>query len=460
MRLTKNCLLTMVIIVIVGILLGQLLWVFNMYEANKQSLRVSLDDALTSGLKAELSERLNSAGEPLIIRYLPSSFIDNTDNDSTEFINRTIVSEDTTYHVRVKKNAQDVDQRIFQLILKQKSPLNVNRLNELFITAIVNSGFEEVRTSIELIDLEADTLVAQTGQLAQPRWKTITMDSVPIDIIETLGIRATVALSPHFFLRRMLIQLFLSLVLLAFAVIFTIYLYKTILHQQKVQKMHQDFVNSMVHEFKRPITKAVMMLEIAPSYLAKNEINRAVDYVNGSLRDLMVLASYTNKIQRHNHSDHDSLQLDLEPIMLAPYLKQLAATHAFNPSKTVHIDIVNESTREFIVVDRLHFTNMMDNLMENAVKYSGESVHITLNLKDDNRSLVIAIIDDGNGIPDSEKKRIFEAFYRGNALTKRRIAGFGLGLSYVKAVVEAHKGKIWVEDAPDKGSRFILQLPV
>lgn len=460
MKLTKDNLLTMVIIVIVGILIGQLLWVFNMYEAYKQALRVSLDEALTSALKTELSERLNSEGEPLIIRYLPSSFINYADYDTSEFINRTIVSEDTTYNVRVRKNAQDIDQRIFQLILKQQSPLDVERLNELFITAIVNGGFEQFRTSIELFDLVADSLVAQTSHLAQPRWKTITMECVPIDIIESLGIRATVALSPHFFLRRMLMQLVLSFVLLTFAVILTLYLYKTIIHQQKVQKMHQDFVNSMVHEFKRPITKAVMMLEIAPSYLAKNEINRAVDYVNGSLRDLMVLASYTNKIQRLNHSNHDSLQLDLEPLLLAPYLKQLAATHAFDPSKNVHIDIVNESIRESIVVDRLHFTNIMDNLMENAVKYSGETVHITLNIKDDGRSLVLAIIDDGDGIPDSEKKRIFEAFYRGNALTKRRIAGFGLGLSYVKAVVEAHKGKIWVEDAPDKGSRFILQLPV
>lgn len=113
-----------------------------------------------------------------------------------------------------------------------------------------------------------------------------------------------------------------------------------------------------------------------------------------------------------------------------------------------------------ITADRMHLVNIIDNLLENAVKYSRQSVDIEIDYrKRDNDNIRISIKDNGFGIPQSEYKNIFEKFYRGRRGVENNIAGMGLGLAYVRMLVEAHRGIIRIESELNNGSTFIIELP-
>src|SRR5690606_19470530 len=110
--------------------------------------------------------------------------------------------------------------------------------------------------------------------------------------------------------------------------------------------------------------------------------------------------------------------------------------------------------------DEVHFENIINNLLDNAVKYSNSPLHIEIETKSTARMLTISIKDNGIGMSQDTIRQIFEKFYRAHTGNLHNVKGFGLGLNYVKNVVIAHKGKIDVESTPGKGSTFILQFPL
>ena len=113
-----------------------------------------------------------------------------------------------------------------------------------------------------------------------------------------------------------------------------------------------------------------------------------------------------------------------------------------------------------IMADEVHFSNIIYNLMDNAVKYSGDHVKIEVSTTTNKNNVVIKIKDNGIGMSKETQMHIFEKFYRAHTGNLHNIKGFGLGLSYVKAIVESHKGKIKVDSAVGKGSTFTIELPL
>ncbi|WP_181182380.1 sensor histidine kinase [Sphingobacterium lumbrici] len=125
----------------------------------------------------------------------------------------------------------------------------------------------------------------------------------------------------------------------------------------------------------------------------------------------------------------------------------------------VKLDLSLRTKQTTIYADLLHFANIIDNLIENAIKYSNERVHIEITVTDAQDKLKITVKDDGLGILDSDLPHIFTTFYRSNDKEIQRRVGLGLGLTYVKALVEAHGGEIKVKSKFGMGSEFIVYFP-
>jgi two-component system phosphate regulon sensor histidine kinase PhoR len=160
-------------------------------------------------------------------------------------------------------------------------------------------------------------------------------------------------------------------------------------------------------------------------------------------------------------TDRQELQLNLKPIHVHDIIhKSLSNFNLQLQDKNGGAELHLNATHDLINADEVHFTNLISNLIDNAVKYSKDSLHIKITTSNTSKSLIIRIEDNGIGMSKETIKRIFEKFYRAHTGNLHNVKGFGLGLSYVKTVVDAHHGKIKVESVLGKGTTFIIDMPV
>jgi len=456
MKSQKQTLPFVVVVALLAILLNQVFWIVNMYRSYQQELILALNDGMERSLRKEVTERIHSLDGPMIISFSP---LDSINRDTSEIIERKIQTEDTTIYVKVKRNDPDVEFQILQYFLINDNPIKINQLKEYLLTELKNKGFKVYDSYIEYYDLKGDSLINQNKPEKWLPFSVVSTDTIPLDVLKSVGVKAFVSTSPRPILAKMSFQIVLSLLLIILASYCMIYLMRTIFRQRKIEKMRQDFVNAMVHEFKRPITNASTMLELIPHYLLKNNTKMVNEYLTGSLLEFKKLTAYTDRIQRISNNERERIQLEKVEVALNPFFERLIASHSANKYKPVEIEFMLNTSRETMKVDELHFTNVMDNLLENAIKYSGESVHIRILVHENSGKLEISVMDDGFGISNRDKKFVFDKFYRVIPKSNKKTVGFGLGLTYVKAIIEAHGGTIRVMDAPTKGSVFVLSLP-
>ena len=128
--------------------------------------------------------------------------------------------------------------------------------------------------------------------------------------------------------------------------------------------------------------------------------------------------------------------------------------------KNGKVDTLLNAKNDLISVDEVHFANLLSNLIDNAIKYSNETILLKVSTHSTSKLLVIRIEDNGIGMSKETQKRIFEKFYRAHTGNLHNVKGFGLGMSYVKSVIDAHKGKISVESTLGKGSTFTIEVPL
>ena len=236
---------------------------------------------------------------------------------------------------------------------------------------------------------------------------------------------------------------------------------RTLLKQKKVSEIKSDFINNMTHEFKTPLATISLAVDALKNEKVKNNIEKT-NYFTGIIKE-------ENK--RMNKQVETILQaalLDKQEVKLN--LKKLSAhdliVSALNninlqvEEKQGKLEVNMEAEKDMIMADEVHFTNLVNNLLDNAVKYSKENLHIKLSTQNSGNQLRIKIEDNGIGMNKETLNRIFEKFYRAHTGNVHNVKGFGLGLSYVKTMVLAHHGNIKAESILGKGSTFIISLPL
>jgi two-component system phosphate regulon sensor histidine kinase PhoR len=234
-----------------------------------------------------------------------------------------------------------------------------------------------------------------------------------------------------------------------------------LLRQKKLSEIKNDFINNMTHEFKTPLAT----------------ISLAVD----ALRNEKVVADreksgyFTGIIKEENKRMNKQVETILQASLLDRQeqqlnLKSLHAHHIIREAlENVRLQLEGKggsselqlnARTDLIEADEVHFMNLITNLIDNAIKYSRENLLIRISTHSTTRMLVIRIEDNGIGMTKETQRRIFEKFYRAHTGNLHNVKGFGLGLSYVKTIVEAHQGKIKVDSTIGKGTTFTLEFPL
>ncbi|MCQ2218504.1 MAG: HAMP domain-containing histidine kinase [Paludibacteraceae bacterium] len=259
-----------------------------------------------------------------------------------------------------------------------------------------------------------------------------------------------------------------SLTLLIPSVIFTILLLFTFIYamiiisrQKRLSEMRTDFMNNMTHELKTPVSS----ISLAAQMLNDKSVPKTpamIEQLSGVVSsETKRLTQQIEKVLQMSIFEKESSALKLIEMDINDMIINISSNFAIkveNTGGTIETDLDAEDC--YALVDEIHFTNIIYNLMDNALKYSKGPLNLHLKTWNEKNNLLISVEDNGIGIKKSDQKRIFDKFYRVSTGNVHNVKGFGLGLAYVKKVVTDHKGTIRVESELNKGTKFIISIPL
>lgn len=263
----------------------------------------------------------------------------------------------------------------------------------------------------------------------------------------------------HIVLYRMsgiLIATLLIIVLLALAFW---YLIHVIMRQRTLEEMKDDFTNNMTHELKTPVAVAYSAADTLLNFkLGEDKVKRE-KYLQICLDQLSRLSNLIEQILSMSMERRKSLTIKKESLDVTELVDKLMEYHRLKSDKEVTFHVRINPPHFHLFADATHISNVMSNLIDNAIKYSADKVEIMIEVDETDSMSRIVVSDQGIGIDHDNQNRIFEKFYRVPTGNTQHVRGYGLGLYYVKQIVEKHGGSISVQSEPGKGSVFTLLLP-
>ena len=280
---------------------------------------------------------------------------------------------------------------------------------------------------------------------------------VPVNPMRSLFAQASFATPSFYLLRRMGWLLGSSAFLLILTTSCFLFMLSTILRQKKLSEVKNDFINNMTHELKTPLATVTAAVEALQNFGALNDPQRTQTYLTISQTNLQRLSGLVEKVLNLAVDEKRELVLHPEPLNLRSLANDLIANHQLKAPKPVTFE-TNIPADTTVTVDRLHFGNALNNLLDNAINYSRDQVAIHVTFKQDEKGWQLAVADDGIGIAKTYQSAIFDRFFRVPTGDLHPVKGFGLGLAYVRQVVERHGGHVQVTSEPGKGSEFLLKF--
>jgi two-component system phosphate regulon sensor histidine kinase PhoR len=234
------------------------------------------------------------------------------------------------------------------------------------------------------------------------------------------------------------------------------------MNQKKLSEIKTDFINNMTHELKTPLATISLAVDALKNERVQQDKIK-MDYFSGIIKEENKrMNKHVETILQAALLERQELKLDLRVCNAHDIIQKALSNYQLQlEEKKGEVVLKLNAAYSSIEVDENHFTNMISNLIDNAIKYSKEgSIHISIQTSVINDRLQIRIEDKGIGMSKESVRRVFEKFYRAHTGNVHNVKGFGLGMSYVKSVIDAHKGNIRAESVLGKGSVFTLSVPV
>ena len=412
------------------ILLVQFVWLANSYNFVKDELKIKSTNMLEQAIMEETFSRLQN---------LPIG---------TKVQSRT--EED--------KNRNVPEFVYMQESLEQlKSPIILDSINHIYKQLLLKNNYpSECMISIS----KKDTIVQYIGNKPSSLFSLQT-DKVPLRKDYSIVIQAQFVNPNNLFFGKMGLLLISTTILLIFVVFCIIYQVKIISKINKISQIREDFSYAMVHDMKTPLSTIMMVQDMLESGRLEGKPEIKNKYMSIAKSEADHLFALTNKILTISKLENHKLEMNKTEVELTPIIEKLTDKFKAKAQKPVNFIIKLQAKTAY--ADNDYLSEVLSNLIDNAIKYSKESVEINITAEESERYTILKVRDNGLGISEADQKIIFQKYERAAAAKRSRrngVSGFGLGLNFVDQVIKAHDGRIFVNSTEGEFTEFTIYLPL
>ena len=387
--------------------------------------------------KAEASTYKDENGQLISVR---------TEADGTVIEERAMLSENSSY----SNQMVDAMSRQFHAIMDKYIPYDMEVMDSVLYNQLSNRFIYPDFLCVEVVNSN-DSVIC-----GNPKFNGESgLDSFSFNINPDEGIYYKAYMTP--LTRHILSQMFgiiitVFLLMIAFSLAFW-YLFRTVSRLRTIEEMKDDFVSNMTHELKTPIAIAYSANDALLNYDTSNDPDKKTKYLTIANKQLKRLGELVENILAMSMERRKTMKLRPEDIQLREFVEEIAAAQRMRGDKDITIN-VNVADNIVVEADKTHLANVLNNLIDNAIKYSDESVEISIS--GDNNEL--SVRDNGIGIPSKSIPYLFNKFYRVPHGNRQDVRGYGIGLYYVKSILDKMGWDIEAKSTEGEGSVFTIKF--
>ena len=428
----KNILFITILSVVglIGAMALQMIWIYNSYELIRNDLLKVSSEVFEKALREETNLACKEIPEGTEILAGPES-------DSIPSI---------TY---LYEGIQDIG-----------IEMSINRMDSLVEIFLRDKDISN-NHYINIIDIKNDTIIKSTSENQADLDDRLNSKIIPIKTDLSQGVQL-VLLNPYIYIfKRMGLMLAGTFIIMLLVIVCISYQVRFISRFEKIFQIREDFSYAMIHDMKTPLTSIIMALKFLRSGKLDNRQEMKDKYFDIAENEADHLLTLTNKVLTISKLENHKLEMNKTEVELTPIIEKLAEKFKAKSQKTVNF--ITDINAETAYADAEYLEEVLSNLIDNSIKYSGESVEIRISTARDDRYTVLKVHDNGFGISDKDIHLIFRKYERASAVKRNRrkgASGFGLGLNFVDQVVEAHHGKIFVSSIEGEFTEFTIYLPL
>ncbi|MDR1623754.1 MAG: HAMP domain-containing histidine kinase [Tannerellaceae bacterium] len=374
------------------------------------------------------------------------------DNDSSKETNEYPLENMLVFSQLMKDVRQTVHQSIDTII-----PPDLPSLDSLIVVNYRSKGISTQLYHSEIVNMNTGAVLASSRRTAGKIGNSYLYE---YDTENRYAYKVYMASMTRSVLGRMsgiLLTTLLIIFILGYAFWYFI---RTIVRQKTLEEMKQDFTNNMTHELKTPISVAYSAVDTLLNFKQGESREKRKQYLNICIEQLSNLRDLVEQILSMSMDRTKCITLQKENIALKPLFVRIAEQQKLKSDKPVDMEILVQPENLVVYADMAHISNIVGNLIDNALKYSSDQVIIRMSAWRDEKNCLLSIKDNGIGISMENQKHIFDRFYRVPYGNLHKVKGYGLGLFHVKTMVDRYEGKISVKSEIGKGSEFIIKIPI
>lgn len=428
----KNILFITILSVVglIGAMALQMIWIYNSYELIKNDLLKVSSEVFEKALREETNLACKEIPEGTEILAGPES-------DSIPSI---------TY---LYEGIQDIG-----------IEMSINRMDSLVEIFLRDKDISN-NHYINIIDIKNDTIIKSTSENQADLDDRLNSKIIPIKTDLSQGVQL-VLLNPYIYIFKCMgLMLAGTFIIMLIVIVCISYQVRFISRFEKIFQIREDFSYAMIHDMKTPLTSIIMALKFLRSGKLDNRQEMKDKYFDIAENEADHLLTLTNKVLTISKLENHKLEMNKTEVELTPIIEKLTEKFKAKSQKTVNF--ITDIKAETAYADAEYLEEVLSNLIDNSIKYSGESVEIRISTARDDRYTVLKVHDNGFGISDKDIHLIFRKYERASAVKRNRrkgTSGFGLGLNFVDQVVEAHHGKIFVSSIEGEFTEFTIYLPL
>ena len=456
-----------VVLAVIGVILFQILWLKQNYELSKDYFQQQVDVALNQSMNHYFAKRTASRKALITQEFPGSSVIEYSSiqvEDSLDVVLENSFGKNASVVIKVQeegnidsimsysKEMRNFSGKGFGKYVEQLIPrlmgelldetIDTNALDSLFNQELKNQG----------LDLTGRVFVNPSDSLLS---SGLFANTSRVSISNKTSVGAVVEDYQMFIFREMWISIVGSILLIVLLFISFYRMLTVIFKQKKMSQVKNDFINNMTHEFKTPLASIYAANEALLNFGALEDRSKAVKYISMAQREVDRLTGMVQRILNASVNEQNDVSLSLKIVGVEGMLSGMMERHRMSTEKTIHYSYTQKGGNS-IEADEEHLYHILNNLIDNAIKYSAEIVDIQIGFVQQNEDFELYVRDKGKGIKKEYLTKIFDQFYRVPTGDRHDVKGFGLGLSYVKKMVELHGWSIHLKSELGRGSEFTI----